>query len=81
MKAIHNYEWLLANYAKDETKHNIIAEITFKHEVKVEDIAKALEVTTKTARDNLQALCSLKILERVSEKQRDKNAIYRFIKD
>jgi ATP-dependent DNA helicase RecG len=61
-----------------ETTRHLIGFLIMHHETTVAQAAQALNVTEKTARNHLQILCDKSILERVSEKERDKHAIYRF---
>ncbi|MEI7461726.1 MAG: hypothetical protein WCK15_20240 [Pirellula sp.] len=41
-------------------------------------VAESLAVNEQTIRNNMKPLETLDIVERVSDKQRDKNALYRF---
>lgn len=61
-----------------ETTRLLIGFLLVHHETTVAQAAEALGVTEKTARTHLQTLCDKSILQRVSEKERDKHAIYRF---
>ncbi len=61
-----------------ETTRKLIHYLIVKHETTVSEAAEVLNVTEKTSRTHLQFLCERSILERMSEKERDRNAVYRF---
>lgn len=61
-----------------ETTRKLINLLVLQNEMKVPEAAELLDVSSRTARTHLQILCDKNILERMSEKIRDPNAIYRF---
>jgi DNA-binding Lrp family transcriptional regulator len=51
----------------------------FEHfEATLESLAEAIQASEQAIRNNLKKLETLEIIERLSEKLRDKKAIYRF---
>mgnify|MGYP003678430074 CR=1 FL=1 len=60
------------------TQQGLIVELLHSFEETVSSLAFKLEVSEQTVRNNLKKLESSGVIERVSEKSRDKNAIYRF---
>lgn len=60
------------------TLQSIVEHLLANFETTVAPLADAVGVTTQTVRANLKKLEDLEIVERLSEKTRDKDTIYRF---
>jgi len=60
------------------TQRGMILHLMEVHEATATTLAEKLGVGEQTARNNLKKLEELEIMERLSEKQRDKMALYRF---
>ncbi len=73
MKAIQDY-WENLN----ESQRNIVSYLLENRESTISPLAEHLSVNDQTIRNNMKLLETLEIVERLSDKQRDKNAIYRF---
>jgi ATP-dependent DNA helicase RecG len=66
--------------AFNETQKNIIIYLFEHHQATLVDLAKELHITETAVRNYLNDFCEFNLLERRSEKKRDKNAIYTFKK-
>lgn len=63
----------------NETQRDIINLVLNRQEVTIGDVIEQLHVSEQAVRNNLKKLIELQIIEKVSDKQRDVNAIYRFM--
>jgi ATP-dependent DNA helicase RecG len=73
---LNNIEKRLKSLSTNQT--NIVNYLLGCCEATITDISKTIGISTQATRQNLNQLIEFDILERISEKQRDKNAIYRF---
>lgn len=64
----------------NETQRKIIAHLFDNHKTTVGDMSEVLGVSKQAVRNYLSIFCEMDILQRISEKQRDINAVYRFKK-
>ena len=62
----------------NETQRRIVSFLFENCESSISPIAQSVYVSDQTIRNNMKYLEGLEIIERLSTKQRDKNAIYRF---
>ena len=81
METIHEdvFAAIETNWANFGTTQQLIVEYLLTNfETTVTALATSLDVTAQTVRGNLKKLEDLEIVERLSEKVRDRDAIYRF---
>jgi ATP-dependent DNA helicase RecG len=67
-------EWDSCN----QTQQELMSYLFDKNEATLDDFCSNVDVSEQAVRNNLKSLETLKIIEKVTEKQRDRNAIYRF---
>ncbi len=66
--------------ATNETQRKIILYLFDRHQATISELSEYAGVSKQAIRSYVSSFCEFELLERVSTKQRDKNAVYRFKK-